>query len=167
MGKSHGAITGGPVKPATTSGPQDAPSPSSFRSSPPSGWTPGQKTIERGGITISHEAAFEVADGDKKVEITVDRLPPAGDLASNVNRWRQQIGLSPSSEAELKSAAKQVDVGGVSGHYVELAGEQQSILGVVVTRGNETWYIKLKGDKELTGREKERFDAYLKTISFE
>jgi hypothetical protein len=163
-----GAAGSGPAKPGAASESQAAAGqPSSFRSSPPSGWTPGQKSITRGGVTISHEAAFEVADGDKKAEITVDHLPPAGDFASNVNRWRQQIGLSPWSEAELKAATKQVEVGGVTGDYVELVGEQQSTLGVIANRGNETWYIKLKGDKGLVAREKEGFDAFLKSVSFQ
>ena len=87
----------------------------------PAGWTQGQLTISRGGIQVRRNAAFEVQEGDKRAEITVTSLPAESNpILSNVNRWRQQIGLDPIAQEDLKRDAKQLSVGDLAADYVQL-----------------------------------------------
>jgi hypothetical protein len=122
--------------------------------------------ISRGGITIRHEAAFEVTEGAKRLEFTLDRLPGAGSLLQNVNRWRGQIGLEPLGADEVGQAVQKLDLGGVAAEMIELKGEQETILGIVAVRGAEAWYFKLKGDNELAEREKENFFKLARSVKF-
>jgi hypothetical protein len=106
-------------------------------------------------------ASFKVSEGDKKVEITISSA--GGDLLSNVNRWRGQIGLSPIDAAELTKTVQKIDTLGIQGDYVELVGSE-TILGVRADAAGRTWFIKLKGDSTIASREKPRFEAFVKSL---
>ena len=114
-------------------------------------------------------AAFEVTDGKQRVEITVS--PVGGDLLSNVNRWRDQVGLPPLDIGELAKSLQKIATLGATGDYVEAVGPgdvtaAQTILGVRVDAGGGTWFIKLRGDRDLAAREKAHFEAFVKSLQF-
>ncbi len=117
--------------------------------------------------------AFEVAGDDaSRVSVTVTRLGgAAGGLASNVNRWRQQVGATPLGEAELEDAVKEIPLVNAIGDYVAIespegASKAQAILGVIVNRDGATWFFKLQGDLELARREREKFEAFVQSVEF-
>lgn len=128
----------------------------------PEGWTEGRA----GGM---RQAAFEVSDGDRKVEITV--ITAGGDLLAHVNRWRDQIQLDPVTQEQLDREVQQIEIDESTGSYVQLIGPesatpQESILAVVVCRGRTTRLVKLKGDSDLAARERERFEAFVRSLAF-
>ncbi len=106
--------------------------------------------------------AFQVQDGDKKAQVTV--TPAGGDLLSNVNRWRRQVGLSAISAEQLRQSSEPIEVSGASGTYVRLVGQSESILGVVVTVKGQTWFVKLKGDKNLAAKEEAAFRKFVQSL---
>jgi hypothetical protein len=136
-----------------------------FKYQTPSGWQPGKSGAMR-------KAAFVAQDGDKHVEITVVTLPPsAADVAMNVNRWRGQLKLPNADEKEIAQSVKVIQVGDTAGSFVELfgpkdPGPQQAILGAIAPRGDQVWFITLRGDAELAQREKPHFEAFVKSIQF-
>ncbi len=136
--------------------------PATIRFDVPEGWTEGEKQVTRMGITLQHEAAFLVTDGEDQVEISVDRMPAGGSLQQNIPRWQMQIGLEPET-VEIES----LKIGGRDAEYVELIGQEQSVLGAVVDGDGQSWYIKLKGAKDLAEREQQRFREFLQSIRFE
>ena len=133
----------------------------------PEDWQEGKLVVSRGGITLRHEAAFVASDGDQQVEVTVDRMPAGGSLLANVNRWRRQVGLPPQDEAALRDSVQQLDLAGQTGEYVQFAGADESILGVIIERDDEAWFVKLKGNKELADAQREPFEAFVRSIRFE
>ena len=146
----------------------------------PAGWTAGQMVIARGGITIRYRAAFEVVDGDRKVEITLSDFPRlASDPLGNINRWRGQVGLGPIAQDQLDQQLEPLAMGSLEGHYIQMleghyiqmtgppdATPRETILAVMCTRGETVWFFKLKGDAALAEREKERFQAFAKSVKF-
>lgn len=137
-----------------------------FRFETPEGWKPGELVILRGGISIRHQAAFEVTDGQQRVKVTADRMPAMGSFIMNVNRWRRQIGLEPVESDELDAMVESIKIDGASADYVKLVGQSETVLGIVAVRGREAWYLKLKGDSELAEREKDNFETFVKSIKF-
>jgi hypothetical protein len=111
--------------------------------------------------------AFEVVDGDDRLEITISRA--GGRLADNVNRWRGQIGL-PSEPAEtIEASLKPREVNGKPAHFVEMhqpegAEKRESIIGIVVPDGDQTWFLKVRGSTPLVEREREQFEAFAKSV---
>ena len=131
----------------------------------PDGWQPAK------GSALS-KVSFGVADGERRVDITVtDLAVAAGDRLANVNRWRGQIGLAEISANELADTMAKLPIDGETGSYVDLvtpegAGPRKAILGVIVDHGNQSWFITLKGDAALAAQEKSRFEAFVQSLKF-
>ena len=138
----------------------------------PQQWTPGQLVASRGSITVRYQAAFEVVDGAKKVEITVSQFPAAAaNPLMHINRWRRQIQLDAVTQEQLDKQIKKIQVNQASGDYIQLIGppeaeRPQTTLGAIVVDGPRAWFFKLKGDSELAQREKQRFEAFLQSVRF-
>lgn len=129
----------------------------------PKGWTPSDT---RG----AGRATFHVADGDRKVEVTVVELPGSVEkLLPNVNRWRQQLHLDPTSQVEMEKTLKPIQVGGSAGKYIELVGPEGAkprlaMLVVLASQEGKTWLFRVTGDADLALREKERFQSFAKSF---
>jgi hypothetical protein len=150
-----------PTSPTTSSSPK-------FSYKAPSGWSPGELEVSRGGISIRRDAVFEVKDGDNRVEITVTKLPAAaGATLPNVNRWRGQIGLNPISSEQFEKEKKQLEIAGQPADYVQFSESGQSILGVIAERDGLAWFIKLQGHAGLADRERQNFEDFARSIRFD
>jgi hypothetical protein len=132
----------------------------------PAGWHEGQA----GGM---RKAAFEVEDGSRKVSITVvvTEGALAADIGANVNRWRGQIGLPTADKKDVAAMVKPIEVGDTAGSFVEIIGPkesapQQAVYGAIAPREDKVWSVTMRGDAELAAKEKERFEAFVKSIQF-
>lgn len=129
----------------------------------PEGWTPS----DAGG---AGRAAFHVADGDRKVEVTVVELPGSVEkLLPNVNRWRQQIHLDQTTQVEMEKTLKPIQVAGLAGKYIELVGPEGTkprlaMLVVLVSHDGKSWLFRMTGDADLALREKDRFQGFAKSF---
>ncbi len=132
----------------------------------PETWKPGKRVVSRMGMTFVFDEAFEVTDGEQRVDITVNRMRGSGTLLMNVNRWRGQVELEEIESDQLDSSIEDIKIGGIAGKYAEIVGPTESIFGVIVVRGGTTWYLKLKGANELAEREKDNFRAFLESVKF-
>jgi hypothetical protein len=93
-----------------------------------------------------------IAPVSGKVDVSVIVLPgPAGGELANVNRWRNQIGLAPLSEADLPNSRKilHTKAGDLSLYdfVSEGAKKTRTIAGLTSAAGN-TWFLKMTGDAE-------------------
>lgn len=146
--------------PRADSSPQQPPLP--FDYVLPEGWT--RKPAGRMRL-----AEFEARDGERRATISVSTA--GGELAANVNRWREQIGLPLLSAAELDDSLKKIPVGNLPGDYAVLFGpgdsdSSQSILGVIVPAQGQQWFFKLQGDTGLAKREQRPFEQFVHSIRF-
>lgn len=109
-------------------------------------------------------AAFEVVEGDKRVEITLSSA--GGDLLANVNRWCDQAQAPHFTQESLKKAIKPIKLAnGSPGDYVTIVGPQQTILGVVANASGRTWFVKLRGDKDLAAKEQANFESFVRSLT--
>jgi hypothetical protein len=138
-----------------------------FESEVPGDWKPGRMNEFR-------VAAYNVG-GDEAggaAELTVTPLgPAAGDLKANVDRWRAEIKLPPSSSGELQELTKSIEVDGVKADYVHLVGTaeaapREATLGVILRRPDRVWFFKLRGPANTVEGHKEQFEAYVKSVKF-
>ncbi|MEX2176155.1 MAG: hypothetical protein WD872_17470 [Pirellulaceae bacterium] len=144
--------------------PRSDESPSEISFTKPDNWSEGK-------LNAFRQAAFEVHEDDKRVEITVIRLSPSPVLA-NVQRWAGEIGATPVTEADLATLVKKIDVAGQQADYAELVSAEgtarsEMTLGVIVPRGESYWFVKLRGDRSLAEREQANFEAFVKSLKFE
>lgn len=158
---SHPPISGAGFSPAAS----DSAGPPPLSYDTPPGWSQGKV----GGM---RQAAFEVSEGERKLEITAISLPQSGgDRLENVNRWRQQIGLSPMTQEQLMQALEPIEVSGRNGDYIEIINADgddpsEAILGALVDDSGKTWFFKLRGNAELARQEKARFKEFVQSVKF-
>lgn len=124
----------------------------------PDGWKESKGSV----ISIS---AYQVSDDTGSIEITVTPLKPSGTF-ENVNRWRGQVGLGAIDEDEFNRQVKKLSLGDVTGDYVEIVGDEKTILGVLARHENTAWAIKLIGNSELAEREKAHFEQFVESFRF-
>jgi hypothetical protein len=92
-----------------------------------------------------------------------------GDVPSNVNRWRGQIGLAPASPEEI---AKEMQVFEADHHqvsYTELYNEEggKGIIAAIVDLSPSYWYFTAKGSVEELKANAADIRKFLETIKFE
>ena len=169
-GQMAGPFAGGPPQSTTSAGRDAGPSTlSASPSSAPVKWTKpeGWKEIPPKTFGI---AAFTVDQAPKQVEVTLSSA--GGDWTANVNRWRGQVGLPPQQADEIAKEAKQIEVLGTLGNYVELTGSSEkygptSLLGIAVTVDGTQYFVKLIGNAELAESEKANFESFARSLKLE
>lgn len=127
----------------------------------PSGWkeTPGT------GMRL---ATF-VPPGGVKAEGTVVALPgDSGGELENANRWRGQIGLTPTDAAGLAAARTtfSTKAGPVTVYDFLGTGEKRTrLIAAVVKTGEMTWFFKLTGDEAAAESARGGFISILKGLT--
>jgi hypothetical protein len=104
-------------------------------------------------------------EGGAAADLSITAFPgDVGGMLANVNRWRGQVRLQPLSDADLDSAITRLDQNGLSFAVVDFPGDQQRILGAMVSFGGDTWFFKLMGPDAVVGAAKPAFLEFLKTV---
>jgi hypothetical protein len=144
----------------------EMPRPAEFAYDAPQGWQPGVMNMMR-------KAAFNVVDGDQKAEVTVMPFPATGMMADPVaqaQRWAGQVGLTMTAE-EVKAASKPATISGIAGESFELLGpaddaKSMGILAAMVEQGDQVWFFKMTGDRQLVEGQRDAFNKFLESIKF-
>jgi len=123
--------------------------------------------------TTIRKGNFRVAQGDEVAEITVTAFPGSvGGLASNVNRWRRQVGLAPLNPDQIAALTVPVQVDGAPAELVSIRVEEgapsgtQGVLGVVIPRGELTWFVKMIGSSALLHEERDNLQRFAESFQF-
>jgi hypothetical protein len=113
-------------------------------------------------------AEFTIARDNERALVTISLA--GGDALANIMRWRNQVGLPPASEDEVKKEVRPITVDDTPGQFVDLVGPEsagrQRILGVVVPRGGQSWFFKMRGPADLVDSQKSAFETFLKSVRF-
>jgi hypothetical protein len=94
-----------------------------------------------------------------------------GDDLANVNRWRDQIHLSPIAAdalpSQLQSVQTPVGTFSVSDLGGPASGDKapERLLGAWLRLGGRTWFFKMAGPADLVGAQKDNFIGFLKSVT--
>ena len=109
-------------------------------------------------------ARWTVTEEANVLTITISRS--GGDVTENLNRWRDQIGLEPLSEATTKELVKSVKIAGREAAQVEFTAKE-ALWGAIIPEAPQSLFIKLRGAPELAEREREHWNQFLESIRLE
>ena len=132
----------------------------------PAGWQEGE--------LAQFLIARYVIKGDGAATATVNVSQLAGDgggLLANVNRWRQQLGVTPITEADLAKLAT-IDAAGAKATLVEISGTNPRfgrparLVGVVLPLGGQTWFYKLTGDAGVVAAQKAALIQFVQSAKY-
>ena len=132
----------------------------------PAGWT------ERPGGSM-RVGSFFISKDNRTADVSVIPLRgQAGGELENVNRWRGQVGLGPTSQSELAREAKKADISGAEARLFEIIGAgsdagRTNIIAATLARDGTTWFFKMMGPDSLVHEEKDAFVGFLKSVRFD
>lgn len=162
------APPGGAVPPPSEKGAEDVPKfalPSSWKQEPGTGMS---------------KVDFAIADGQQqaRVKFIVFRAtegPMIADPLSNINRWRGEVGLEPIQKDALASASESIQIDGKPAMFAPMIPDAatpdqskapQATLAAIVRSGDQVWFIKMMGSRDLVAARKDEFKTFLKSIKF-
>jgi hypothetical protein len=126
----------------------------------PSGWSPTAPSSMR-------YASFAVEKNGEKADISVVTFPgDGGGDGDNINRWRQQIGLSPMELNALDSLIVPLHAGEIHFSTVDMTGANVRMLAGWMRHDGRAWFFKLTGPATLVEQEKPKFVAFLQSVRF-
>jgi hypothetical protein len=136
----------------------------------PSDW----RALPAGGL---RKAAYAVGDEQHGALFTLINFPAVegpmiSDPLQNVNRWRGEVGLEPVKADELPKVTESIDVDGTSAMYVpaipDAAKSQANTaeLAAMIKNGDQMWFLKLKGDRDVVVAQEAAFKNFLKSLRF-
>jgi hypothetical protein len=131
--------------------------------SAPPGWEKAEQPTTPFAV-----AEFTIRHGGERALVTISLA--GGDPLANIMRWRSQLGMPEASEDEVKKEVRPITVDGNAGQFVDLVGPEsggrQRILGVIVPRGGQSWFFKMRGPANLVEGQKSAFEAFVKSVHF-
>lgn len=91
-----------------------------------------------------------------------------GDVPSNVNRWRGQIGLPPASPQEIAEAVETFEADGRPVQYIEIYNEHggNGIIAAIVDVSPKYWYFTAKGTVDELKANAADIVTFLKSMQF-
>jgi hypothetical protein len=113
-------------------------------------------------------ATFKISAGDQSAKVSVSSLPgDGGGLLANVNRWRGQVNLPPTTAAELEKEAKKLESKAGPIDYLDMNGPKERMLVGILPHGGQSWFFKMTGPADLVGAQRANFEAFVKSLRFE
>lgn len=114
-----------------------APADNGFEVQLPDGWTEKQGT----GMRMVSYTIKDTAIDFYLISLTM------GDVTSNVNRWRGQVGLAPASPEQIEADLELFQADGHELKYIEIYNEDggKGIVAAIVDLSPHYWYFTAKG----------------------
>ena len=110
------------------------------------------------------KVAWEVGPKVDGGRITVSAVSMGMGLASQVSRWRGQIGIEQSDQDDPMAGTEQIELVGGSATYIDLVGEEQSIQGMMFPLEDKLWVFKFRGSNSVAEEQKERFRKFCESV---
>lgn len=112
-------------------------------------------------------ATYEVPDADGPVEVAITRFPgDVGGMLANINRWRDQIGLGPITEADVPAMLTAFENPGFHGATMLLEGPRQHMLAASIHEpaADRTWFVRVTASPAAAGRVRAEFEAFARSF---
>lgn len=154
--------------------PQASGDPSRARARADVPWTVPEGWNERANTSQMRFASYGVTAADgRSVDISVVVLGEnPGTELENVNRWRQQLRLSPIEESEVRASGLSVKIGQETAWLWDIESEELILdekhkartLAALLNAGVATVFFKAYGESALVAEQKPKFIAWLNSV---
>ncbi|HSP43211.1 MAG TPA: hypothetical protein VLO11_10100, partial [Luteolibacter sp.] len=89
-----------------------------------------------------------------------------------INRWREEQGLGPIDQAALDQSVEKLTTPAGSAVAVDIEGLPEGadpltngrLVAAIVTRGDDGWFFRMRGNAELTAAHKQAFLEWVKSV---
>ena len=109
--------------------------------------------------------AWTAGPAGVRARITVSDLPGTAGVAPQFARWRGQLQLPEVDPAEMMKSVETIKVGGLTGQWIEIEGQSESILGMIAEYGNKLWVIKYRSANSTAKEQRDAFRGFCESLS--
>lgn len=112
-------------------------------------------------------ATYEMQGPSGPIEVAISRFPgDVGGMLANVNRWRGQVGLPPTTESELADMIEPFENDRFSGSLLHIEGAEQHIVvaSIFETNANQTWTVRVSAAPAVASAMKGEVFAFARTF---
>jgi hypothetical protein len=108
-------------------------------------------------------------------ECSISAFPgDVGGRLANINRWRRQVGLGPTTEDVAASMVKELMVSGMDAWQVDFTGPDGNgvngnalrVIVTVVFKDGQSWFFKLSGNDSAVQEEVDSYATFLESVKF-
>jgi hypothetical protein len=124
------------------------------------------------------KAVFGIGDEKQAAIVTAIGFPAAAgpmmaDPLANVNRWRGEVGLPPTTAEELSQVTAPIEIDRQKATFVDAVPDaskqtesksDRGTLAAMLTSGDTIWFFKMTGDRDVVASERDRFKDFLKSV---
>ncbi len=126
----------------------------------PAGWT------EVPASSMRYASFNAAAPNGSKIDISVVTFPgDGGPDSDNVNRWRQQIGLPPISDAQVQELVVPLN-GDAEFSTLDMTSEDSRVIAAWTRRDGRSWFFKMSGPAPALEAEKTKFIEFIRSVQF-
>jgi hypothetical protein len=125
-------------------------------------------------------AAFALGDAERRAEVTITPFslnagPRIADPFENTNMWRGAVGLPPVKKDDLPKYTDTIEIEGKPAIYVRVVPDsavpsesqiKEATLAAMAKTGDQIWFIKFKGDRDVVTTQEDAFKTFLKSLRF-
>lgn len=111
--------------------------------------------------------AWTAGPSDASARITVSDLPETAGIEPQFVRWRGQLQLPEIDPAELMQTVETVPLKGLSGQFVEIKGESESIMGMIAAYKDKLWVFKYRSSNSTAGAQRAAFRGFCESLTAE
>ena len=108
--------------------------------------------------------AWSTGPEDKEARITVSAVPSAAGVEPQIVRWGRQIGLPNSEQMDPMKDVEELPLGDDLAQYVNMSGEQETILGMILQHEDRLWIFKLKGTNSVADDAADSFREFCESV---
>ena len=102
-----------------------------------------------------------------QAKITITDLPASAGLKPQIDRWSGQVKLDPKAAEEALQAMEQLPLGDADGSWVELKGEQETILGMIIPVNDVLWIVKYRSVNPTAEKLRSSFRGFCESLKVE
>lgn len=111
--------------------------------------------------------AWTAGPSDAAARITVSDLPETAGVEPQFVRWRGQLQLPETDPAELMKTVEAVPLKGLSGQFIEIKGESESIMGMIAAYKDKLWVFKYRSANSTADVQRAAFRGFCESLTAE
>jgi hypothetical protein len=92
------------------------------------------------------------------------------DPLQTANLWRSGVGMTPATPEEFAATSEKLEIGGRPATFVTAippADKPEATVAAMLTDGDQIWYFKFKGGRQLVVERQDEFKEFLKSVRFD
>jgi len=114
-------------------------------------------------------SAFAWSTGPKSAaaRITVSDLPGTAGVERQFVRWRDQLKLPEIDPADVMKTVETVTMKGLTGQWIEIRGEAETILGMIAPYKDKLWVFKYRSGNSTADQERAAFRKFCESLKID